>query len=43
MSKALGVLAENLIRRVSSEMQIETGHSLDAQRTFISEFARVKG
>lgn len=29
--------------RVSSEMQIETGHSLDAQRTLITEFARAKG
>lgn len=26
--------------RVSSEMQIETGHSLDAQRTLIAEFVR---
>jgi len=29
--------------RVSSEMQIETGHSLDAQRTLITEFVRAKG
>jgi site-specific DNA recombinase len=29
--------------RVSSEMQIETGHCLDAQRTLITEFARAKG
>ncbi len=29
--------------RVSSEMQIETGHSLDAQRTMISDFVRAKG
>lgn len=29
--------------RVSSEMQIETGHSLDAQRTLITDFVRAKG
>lgn len=29
--------------RVSSEMQIETGHSLDAQRTIITEYVRAKG
>jgi len=29
--------------RVSSEMQIETGHSLDAQRTIIADYVRAKG
>lgn len=29
--------------RVSSEMQIEMGHSLDAQRTLISDYVRAKG
>jgi len=29
--------------RVSSEMQIETGHSLDAQRWLIHDYARAKG
>jgi len=29
--------------RVSSEMQIETGHSLDAQRFMIKEYVRSKG
>ncbi len=29
--------------RVSSEMQVETSHSLDAQRMIITEFMRAKG
>ena len=35
--KALGYI------RVSSEMQVETGHSLDAQRTLITDFINAKG
>lgn len=29
--------------RVSSDMQVETGHSLDAQRAFITDYAHTKG
>ena len=29
--------------RVSSEMQVETGYSLDAQRAFITDYVRTKG